>query len=184
MSDIDHVLYGHNPLERVVAVEPDGDSMTAILFQRTSTGGAEEHVVPFIPWLLTTEDRSFPGSEILMLAGDGFNRKVKFRKSGWRGFLDARRQLRENNEQIMTYGSQSRQFLTETGITLFKGMNEPGFLRVQMKPHWTKPVFYDRAAFLQNLAVLVKDDKIVRIHNHFWCSAFRPRTLDCFDHAG
>jgi DNA polymerase elongation subunit (family B) len=132
MTAFDPLLYGGNPLPRVLAVEPDGDARTVTIFQRSSAGGIDEHTAAFVPWLLTSEERKIDGASVSLLAGEGYNFRIDFHKSGWRGFLEARRVLRDDNSPTMSYGSQSRQFLSASGITLFKDMTFTDLIRMQI----------------------------------------------------
>jgi DNA polymerase elongation subunit (family B) len=132
MADLDSLIYGHNPLPRVVAVEPDDSSGIVTVFQRNASGGTDESTYPFVPWLLAAENHPLSGAVITELSGTGYKFRYDLPKAGWRGFLDVRRQLRDFNIPIMSYGSQTKQFLLATGITLFLDMEFGDLRRMQI----------------------------------------------------
>ncbi len=126
------VLSGANPLERVVAVEPQLDSNTVNVFVRNEHGGTDVQCHPFVPWLVTQTERYFPGANTTRLTGDGYCWRIDFPEAGWRGFLQARRTLNEEHAGVMQYGSAAKQFLIASGITLFKGMAFEDLRRLQL----------------------------------------------------
>ncbi|HEX5324739.1 MAG TPA: DNA polymerase domain-containing protein [Capsulimonadaceae bacterium] len=130
--DLDRVLYGADPTERIVAVEPEGETKQAILFVRGKDNSTTRQAVPFIPWLLCETERYFAGSTTTKLDGAGHPWRIDFVESGWHGFLDARRALRDNHLGVVSYGSQAKQFLVVSGITLFKGMAFDDLRRMQI----------------------------------------------------
>jgi DNA polymerase I len=132
MSEIDDALYGRNPLPRIVSIEPNAESGTCTIFQRSQEGGTEEQEFPFVPWLLTTDSHKFDGATTTQLDGAGYNFRADFHESGWRGLLQAKRSLQDSGSAVMTYGSQTKQFLASTGMTLFKEMAFTDIRRMQV----------------------------------------------------
>jgi DNA polymerase elongation subunit (family B) len=130
--DLDRVLYGADPTERIVAVEAEGEAKKAVLFVREKDGSTTRQIVPFTPWLLGETERYFAGANTAKLAGEGYVWRIDFTESGWHGFLDARRALRDDHLGVMSYGSQAKQFLLASGITLFKGMAFDDLRRMQI----------------------------------------------------
>lgn len=126
--DLNEVLYGADPTERVVAVETLETSAT--LFMRDAEDRVFSRQVPFSPWLITDQPRRIPSAEEISLSGDGYSRLYRFR--AWSAFLDARRELRDEHAAVMQYGSSTKQFLISTGITLFKSMTFDDLRRMQI----------------------------------------------------
>src|SRR5690348_10860636 len=81
--NLNEVLYGADPTERVVAVETL--ETTATLFIRDAADTLSTRHVPLSPWLITDREQSFPGAEQIRLTGDGYNVLHRFR--AWSAFL-------------------------------------------------------------------------------------------------
>jgi DNA polymerase I len=131
MSDekFDQILRGADPLERIVALET-GDR-DATLFIRNSDG-VSQISAPFVPWLITDSERSFPGAEVTELEGEGHRYLTRF-PNGWRAYQEAKRALRDTPQvSVMQYGSAAKQFLIAGGYTLFKGMAFDDVVRMQI----------------------------------------------------
>lgn len=125
---LDIVLFGMDPMEKIVAVET-GDR-EAMLFLRRG----EETItktVPFVPWLVTDKERHFPGAETTELDGDGYNWLVQF-PAGWRAYQEAKRTLRDEHAGVCQYGSAIKQFMVASGYTMFKGMVFDDLKRLQI----------------------------------------------------
>ena len=126
---MERTLYGDDPTTGIVAVEVK-DS-TALLYRRDKkSGGTTAEEVEFRPWVILREDRPLPESEVTGLEGNGYNRLVQF--ASWRAYLDGKRILRDEQKDMLSYGSASKQFLLGTGRTLFKGMAFPDVRRMQV----------------------------------------------------
>lgn len=130
-SGLDVVLYGADATPRIVAVEPEAEKRQAVLFVRDGDTVTNQ-TVPFIPWLASETERYFAGATTSPLEGFGHKWRIDFTESGWHGFLDARRALRDDHAAILAYGSQAKQFLIGSGITLFKGMAFDDLRRMQI----------------------------------------------------
>lgn len=129
---MEQALFGSDPTQRIVAVEPRED--TAVLFLRGKEEGAiETEEVPFRPWILLREHRDLPGAaEYETLEGNenGYARRVWF--PAWSAFIEARRIVRDERREHLSYGNRVKQFLMATGRTLFKGMAFPDIVRMQI----------------------------------------------------
>lgn len=129
---LDTVLYGADPTERVVAVEPDLSASTVTLFTRGQDGVVSRSTRQFVPWLLTQADHHFPGSQTRKLIGSGYGWRIDFHESGWQGYTAARRALNDEHAGVVAYSNATRQFLSDSGITLFKGMAFDDLLHMQI----------------------------------------------------
>ncbi len=130
----DQALYGVNPLERVVAVEPGGPAAVTIYRRQEDDRTVAEHM-PFRPWLVAADEapwrRYAPDCEITALAGDHpLNRFVQF--STWASFRQATGAPNIDAERFYRQQSPVSQFLTHSGITLFKGMTFEDIRRLQL----------------------------------------------------
>lgn len=128
---MEQALFGSDLTPRIVAVETRDDS--AILFLRGKENGATtREEVAFRPWVVLREHRDLPDAEYETLEGNdgGYTRLARF--ASWRAYQDAKRVLREERRDHLTYGSPTKQFLIGTGRTLFKGMAFPDLVRMQV----------------------------------------------------
>jgi DNA polymerase, archaea type len=154
-ADLETVLNGANPLQRVVAVEPDLDESTVRVFIR-SEGGERTDVrtLPFVPWLLALEERRFDGATTTRLSGEGYCWRIDFDSSGWQGYQRARWSLGVEHIGVAHYGNAVKQFLIASGITLFKGMGFGDLRRVQLDIETTSlsPQDPNARIFLASLA--------------------------------
>jgi DNA polymerase I len=123
------VLYGHGTTQRLVAVETSDKD--AVLFTRTMDGTLAVERRPFIPWILCDRERHFEGATTTQLSGSGHPYLIEF-ESGWSSSLDAKRSLRADHANLVTYTNPVRHFLSRTGETLFKGMAFDHLLRMQV----------------------------------------------------
>ena len=121
-------LFGQDETKAIVAVECRDNE--AVLFHRNKKGETTQEVVSFRPWVVLREHRDLPDAEYQPLDGDGYKILVRF--GSWRSYHDARRILRDERRDILSYGSPAKQFLIETGRTLFKGMAFPDIRRMQV----------------------------------------------------
>jgi DNA polymerase elongation subunit (family B) len=136
------ILFGQDPMERIVAIEPGETHVT--LWRRLEDGSIEALREPFRPWILLTgpytppphavEMPMAPGSlrgiEPILLEGEGYRCLYEF--PGWRAFQDARFLLRDEHVAHLTYPSAARLYLIRSGKTLFKGMTMQDVVRMQV----------------------------------------------------
>jgi DNA polymerase elongation subunit (family B) len=132
--DLPALLYGADPLPRLVAVEPAGpDAVT--LYRRSGDGATTSERAPFQPWLLLGEGdlHYLPRGEreVVALAGPGaLNRLVRFPR--WPAFAGAQGALKLAEVPHFAYASPIAQYLTASGRTLFYGMRFEELRRLQI----------------------------------------------------
>ncbi len=105
-----------------------------MLYLRGGNGHTRTVRQPFSPWLVTTERSSQLARLTLnetVLDGPGDLRILKHFTSGalW---SDAVRELRRNNADHLVFMSRTEQFLVETGLTLFDGLEFGELRRAQI----------------------------------------------------
>lgn len=123
-------LYGADPTQRVVAVETADAVATVLIRQKDDTLVAQ--TLPFTPWLLLREPRALPQATFDTLDGDPSGYHIRARFPTWRAYQEARRVLRDEHRDTLQYGSAVKQFLIDSGCTLFKGMAFPDIVRMQI----------------------------------------------------
>jgi len=128
---LDQALYGRDRTPRVVAVEVDTRASVATLLIRAKNGDLETRQEPFRPWLAMKDDRPLPDvAEQTLLDGNGYAHLVRF--ASYDAYQEARRILRDERRDHLSYGSPVKMFLIASGITLFKGMAFPDVRRMQI----------------------------------------------------
>ncbi|MBC8141022.1 MAG: DNA polymerase [Armatimonadetes bacterium] len=134
-ADLDNVLYGVHPAQRIVAVETDTRAVppTATLFVRPKD--SEDTVLetmPFYPWLIMRDPRPLPDvhATVVLEGTNGYKHLTYF--ASWRAFQEGRRILRDERRDYLDYGSAIKNFLIGEGVTLFKGMAFPDVRRMQI----------------------------------------------------
>ncbi len=163
-------LFGFDPTPGVVAVEAsNAEARLTCALARESGGWSEKRefrTVPFRPWLLVGEAvesiRDLPGlrgASFEPLDGDGLRIRVRF--STWTGFLTGRDALRERGVPMLVYSSPEKQFLMDSGITLFKEMDFDSTIRMQVDLETTGLKWGDPTA--QILLIAVGDNR-----GHAW----------------
>jgi DNA polymerase I len=144
---MDPVLYGHNPEERIVAVH-QLDDQTIRLYQRNE-GKILHKDAEFFPFFFLADSSLIDGFQkkfwLKELAGDNYYRFIAA-FSRWSEMWEAihyilREHNRKNSRRVSTYqelkeifvrADPVRQFLLQSGITLFKGMAFEDLLRVSI----------------------------------------------------
>ncbi len=130
MDLMEQALFGSDSTPRIVAVETGEDTATLFLRQ-PDNGPLEREQIPFHPWVVLKEARTLPGAaEYQTLEGAGYTQLVRFTSKS--AYLEARRILREERRDHLSYASLVKQFLIATGRTLFKGMAFPDIVRMQI----------------------------------------------------
>ncbi|HWV24197.1 MAG TPA: DNA polymerase domain-containing protein, partial [Thermomicrobiales bacterium] len=131
-EDADALLYGVDPTDRVVAVEPSG-SNEVLLYRRGPRGNTTTERRVSQPWLLTSDPERFrtraDASVSELRRGHGYRFLVTF--DAWEGYRAATSQGRDDRSVFGPSGQVS-QFLVRTGLTLFKGMDFPNLRRMQI----------------------------------------------------
>ncbi len=127
MSVAEHILFGSDPTERVVAVEVGSDC--AKLYRRIGDSVVVEQR-PFLWWILTTERHQLTGAIWSELDGQDFDWLAEFEDRD--AFESARYWLRDAHAEHLVLATPAKQFLTRSGITLFKGMSFDEIVRAQL----------------------------------------------------
>ncbi len=133
-SAIEQLLYGTDPLPRIVAVETAGPSKMR-LYQRTSADEIESSLEPFEPWLILDQEPEWPRLReqyrTERLHGEAhFCWLVIFRT--WSAFLTARTLLEEAGIEWAGFRAPVEQYLAFSGRTLFKTMDYADLVRLQL----------------------------------------------------
>jgi DNA polymerase I len=128
--DHEALLTGAEPTERVVAAEQAGSEV--LLYVRHPDGVKMDRR-PFRPWLYARDPYPFAAAKwerAEPALGDTWLGSIAWFPD-WHSFVEARRELREAGAEHLAPGSPQRQFLTESGVTLFKGMSFQDLHRLQ-----------------------------------------------------
>ena len=127
------LLYGSDPLPRILAVEPAGSDAVRV-FRRGDHGVEVEEDV-FRPWLLAARAEPWaairPRPNVMPLEGEQPLRYVVEFPS-WVSFLDASRAARDVGESFFRLRSPVEQYLVRSGRTLFKEMVFADVRRLQL----------------------------------------------------
>ncbi len=125
----EQILFGSDPTERVVAVEPC-DTGGLWLYRREADTVVREHR-SFRPWILLAEppERDLSGASLTQLEGEGLRWLAEFPDlASWQ---EARFRVREAHLENLTYASPVKLGMIRTGITCFKGMVFDDVVRLQ-----------------------------------------------------
>lgn len=125
-----HILFGHDPTTRIVAVEPSGESEVNVY--RRSDDGRETVMerAEFRPYLWLRGEQENIDSEPLG-GGLTYDRLVKC--SGWSDLNGLRADLRGRSKvKYFSLTDPVQQYLTASGRTLFKGMDFAELRRMQV----------------------------------------------------
>jgi DNA polymerase, archaea type len=129
---IPDLIYGHDPTERIVAVEFNRQTQVEI-FCRSGDGSTESHRAPLQPWLATDAQGStiLNAQETQELAGD-LPLKYRIEFANWNAFRESLERLSQGRAHVHRFNHPVDQYLTATGRTLFKGMTFDDLVRVQI----------------------------------------------------
>jgi DNA polymerase I len=130
--EYDPVLFGKDPTPYIVAVEPIDSRIRLFIREGGQLRTVEE---PFRPWLLSDMRMEMDSVHWQELEGELQGRRMlKYLAvcDGREAFEDLRRALRDQHREIIAYGSFARQYLMQSGKTLFKGMTFADLHRVQL----------------------------------------------------
>lgn len=130
--EYDPVLFGKDPTPYIVAVEPIDSRIRLFIREGGQLRTVEE---PFRPWLLSDMRMEMDGVHWQELKGELEGRRMlKYLAvcDGREVFENLRRALRDAHREIIAYGSLARQYLMQSGKTLFKGMTFADLHRVQL----------------------------------------------------
>ena len=123
-------LFGFDPMERIVSVEPLQQGGMAI-YRRLKDGTVQFGLESYRPWFLMMEKPDFPlpGASISELEGDGFRCLLEFPTHEL--FQSARTKIRERILPNTVFPSGARMALIRSGKTLFKNMVFDEVVRMQ-----------------------------------------------------
>ena len=130
----EHLLYGHDPLDRIVAVERAGNDRV-VLYLAGEDGSRTTRLDEFRPWILAERAEPWaairPQPAITPLAGEQtFRYLVEF--ANWSAYLDAMQAASRTGEAHFRVRSAIEQYLISAGRTLFRGMDYTDLRRVQL----------------------------------------------------
>ncbi|MFQ3548715.1 MAG: DNA polymerase domain-containing protein [Armatimonadota bacterium] len=125
--DVNKILFGHDDTKNVVAVETTED--TALMYIRENDNVRVEER-KFEPWILLSQKIDLESAEYEELDGDGYNYLAKFPTKT--AYNAARLYLREHQIDFLSPQQWTRQFLIQSGITLFKDMSFSDIHRLQL----------------------------------------------------
>lgn len=132
-DDAPTLLYGLDPTERVVAIEPYG-SNEIILYKRETRGRTITERRVTQPWLITTNKGPYSNradATILDLRGEHpFRYLVTF--ASWESYRNATAGDSFSSSTTLGPSSLVAQYLIRSGLTLFKGMEFPDIKRMQI----------------------------------------------------
>lgn len=129
---ITELLYGHDPEERIVAVEFTRQNHVEV-FRRLADQSVVSERVPLRPWLITdsTGHDLLDSHGVFELAGDlPLKWRVEF--ENWAAFRDACERLQAANARFHRFNHPVDQYLTLSGRTHFKGMAFDDLVRLQV----------------------------------------------------
>jgi DNA polymerase elongation subunit (family B) len=130
---LDDLLYGRDPTDRIVAVEPAGRDRVR-LYRRLPDDRIVAETAPFHPWLVLTAPPDWTDlAEAVSareLAGPHPYRWL-VRCASWSVFQELRSRLRTADLPFFALSSPVEQYLLLSGRTLFKGLRFEDLLRLQ-----------------------------------------------------
>ncbi len=127
MSSAQEILFGSDPTEGIVAVEPGPQTMR--VYRREGDRVTWEDR-PFRRWMLCTEQHPLPDAIWTELDGEGFRFLAEFPDRD--SFETARYWIRDAHASHILLPTAAKQYLTRSGQTLFKGMAFHGIHRMQL----------------------------------------------------
>lgn len=127
MNDTQTILFGSDPTEWIVAVEPLQDKVEVFIREGDRV---RKEAAPFSPWLITLEKLDLSGALWTELEGEGFRFLATF--SNWQSFRAARFKLRDEHISHYVVPSAAKQYLMASGRTMFKGMAYTDVHRLQL----------------------------------------------------
>jgi len=160
MDNLEKLLYGKQPMTRIVSIEP-GDETTEI-FTEDEQGNIHSQWVDNAYWILSYEPLSRESKllkgQLHYKWGTKFTTREEYVKT----------KAYNKNKEIYTIYNTKENFMTRTGYTYFKGMkyNEPSILSFDIETNGLK---------------MDNDSKVYLISNTFRKNGKLERKLFCFD---
>ena len=127
MERAEEILFGSDPTEGIVAVEPGDD--TVRLYRRVD-GQVVTEERPFRRWILTTEKHPLHDASWTELEGEDYRYLVEFPDRS--SYENARYWLRDAHAHHIALPTATKQYLTRSGQTLFKGLSFDDVVRMQL----------------------------------------------------
>lgn len=127
MTNTQEILFGWDATEGIVAVET-GDK-SARIYRRVGSEIVTENR-DFRRWILTTKEHILADAQWTELEGEGYRYLAEFPDG--KSYNTARYWLRDSHADHIAYPSATRQYLTRSGQTLFKGMAFDDVVRLQL----------------------------------------------------
>lgn len=124
------VLFGSDPTEGIIVVEPTGDSEVTLYLRDAATGATRTEAAEFRPWLWLQQSLE-TSAELRQLEGDLPYRFTATCK-GWRHFQNLRQQLKRDQVPNFAWSDPIQQYLAASGRTLFKGLVYEDLRRLQL----------------------------------------------------
>ena len=127
MTDTQSILFGYDKTEGIVAVEAFPNFIR--LFRRINGDLlTEDH--SFMRWLITTEKNQDINAQWTELDGSGCRYLAEFNDNS--SYQNAKSWLRDSHTYHITLQGAEKQFLTRSGMTLYKGMAFDDIHRLQL----------------------------------------------------
>ncbi len=167
------VLFGHDSTERIVCAEFDGaDSVT--LFLRNPDGSTSTRRESFRPFLWASGEIADPDLTLIPLKGE-LTFRVLAECANWSHFTRLRTALKNTGINHFEFGDPVQQFLTRSGMTLFKGMQFSELRRLQLAwdastmivadpSGWEERIDHNLAARL-NAIIAERDPDVIEGHD-------------------
>lgn len=124
---IDELVYGKNPMERVVSVEPR--ETDCVIYYQDKQGKIVEHFMDYRRYILSKFPLNDHSQKLLGNSDYRFITKFKSREKWYE------QQKSEAHKSIFTIGNDKQAFLCKTGVSYYKGMNisEIGVLSIDIE---------------------------------------------------
>lgn len=156
MSDTQTILFGFDPTEGITAVEALESEVVLYVRRGSAVTAVRE---PFRPWLIAANPEDIPSDwktvEVSELSGEGYRHLATF--PNWKAFLTARETLRGKGADHLAYLNPEKQYLMQSGRTLFKGMTFEEVHRMQFDIETSSLVSDDEGGRI--LLVAVSDNR-------------------------
>lgn len=124
------VLFGSDPTEGIIAVEPTADAEVTLYLRDPATGATRLETAEFRPWVWLQAELE-TSAELRQLKGDLPFRYLATCK-GWRHFQNLRQQLKRDLVPHFAWSDPIQQYLAASGRTLFKGLAYEDLRRLQL----------------------------------------------------
>ncbi len=124
------VLFGSDPTEGIIAVEPTGDAEVTLYLRDPASGATRLETADFRPWIWL-QSALETSAELGELKG-GLPYRFTATCKGWRHFQNLRQQLKRDQLPHFAWSDPIQQYLAASGRTLFKGLVYEDLRRLQL----------------------------------------------------